>query len=100
LIRFEWDEAKNLANLRKHGINFEDASEAFLDPFFVTLMDRVVDGEERWQTFGKVGRRLLVMAAHTIREEDADGGTFEVIRIISARFATPTEVRIYEDEDR
>ena len=99
-MRFEWDEAKNLANQRKHGISFEDASEAFRDPFFVTLLDRVVDGEERWQTVGRVGSWLLVMAAHTIREENAEGTTIEVIRIFSARFATPMEVRIYEDENR
>jgi uncharacterized DUF497 family protein len=98
-IRFEWDEAKNLSNQRKHGISFEDASEAFRDPCFVTLKDRIENGDERWQTFGKVVQRLLVMVAHSVREEDADGSTIEVIRIISARFATPREIRIYEAEN-
>jgi len=66
-IRFEWDEAKNLPNQRKHGVSFEDASEVFRDPLFVSLKDRIENGEQRSQTFGKVGNRLLMMVAHTVR---------------------------------
>jgi len=39
-IRFEWDSRKASGNLKKHGIPFETASEAFLDPFA-----RIVDVE-------------------------------------------------------
>jgi uncharacterized DUF497 family protein len=46
-IRFEWDEAKNFSNQRKHGVSFEDASEIFSDPLFVSLKDRIEDGEQR-----------------------------------------------------
>ena len=99
-IRFEWDEAKNLANQRKHGVSFEDASEVFRDPLFVSLKDRIENGEQRWQTFGKVGNRLLMMVAHTVREEDMHGTTIEVIRIISARYASRKEQRLYEHENR
>jgi hypothetical protein len=99
-IRFEWDEAKNLANQRKHGVSFEDASEIFRDPLFVSLKERIKDGEQRWQTFGKVGNRLLMMVAHTVREEDAHGTTIEVIRIISARYASRKEQKFYELENR
>ena len=99
-IRFEWDEAKNLANQRKHGVSFEDASEVFRDPLFVSLKDRIENGEQRWQTFGKVGNRLLMMVAHTVREEDMHGPTIEVIRIISARYASRKEQRLYEHENR
>jgi len=53
VIRFEWEEAKNLSNQHKHGISFEDAAEAFRDPLLLSLKDRMVDGE-RWQTFGRV----------------------------------------------
>jgi uncharacterized DUF497 family protein len=56
-----------------------------------------VDGEERWQTFGVVGGVLLLMVAHTVQEVST---TQEVIRIISARPATPKERRRYEDENR
>jgi uncharacterized DUF497 family protein len=99
-IRFEWDEAKNLANQRKHGVSFEDASEIFRDPLFVSLKDRIEDGEQRWQTYGKVGNKLLMMVAHTVQEEDANGSTIEVIRIISARYASRKEQKIYEHENR
>jgi uncharacterized DUF497 family protein len=46
-IRFEWDEAKNLSNQRKHGVSFEEASQVFLDPLHIVVADRVVDGEQR-----------------------------------------------------
>ena len=102
-IRFEWDEAKNVSNRRKHGISFEEASQVFWDPLHVTVDDRVVDGEQRWQTLGlarrSAGALLLLLVSHTIRE-DLEPGTFiEVIRIISARKATPMERKSYEDEN-
>jgi len=99
-IRFEWDEAKNLANQRKHGVSFEDASEIFRDPLFVSLKDWIEDGEQRWQTFGKVGNRLLMMVAHTVREGDPHDAIIEVIRIISARYASRKEQRLYEHKNR
>jgi uncharacterized DUF497 family protein len=99
-IRFEWDEAKNLANQRKHGVSFEDASEIFRDPLYVSLKERIQDEEQRWQTFGEVDGWMLMMAAHTVREADRHGQTIEVIRIISARYATRKERQIYEDENR
>jgi uncharacterized protein len=64
-LRFEWDEAKNLANQRKHGIRFEQAIEVFKDPLYVLVVDRIENGEERWQTFGLIGSLLLVVVAHT-----------------------------------
>jgi uncharacterized DUF497 family protein len=102
-IRFEWDEAKNLANQRKHGVSFEEARHVFWDPLHVTVNDRVVDGEQRWQTLGLVkspiGNFLLLLVAHTIHE-DLEPDTFiEVVRIISARRATPEERKCYEDEN-
>jgi uncharacterized DUF497 family protein len=99
-IRFEWDEAKNLSNQRKHGVNFKEASQVFLDPLFVSVKDRVVDGEQRWQTFGEVEGCLLLMVAHTAREADGHGATIEVMRIISARHASRKERQRYEDENR
>lgn len=99
-IRFEWDEAKNLANQRKHKIKFELATRVFQDPLFVSIKDRVVDGEQRWQTFGKVEDSLILMVAHASWEEDADAGLIEVIRVISARQATRKERETYEVENR
>jgi uncharacterized DUF497 family protein len=43
---------------------------------------------------------LLMMVAHTVREEDMHGTTIEVIRIISARYASRKEQRLYEHENR
>jgi uncharacterized protein len=93
-MRFEWDEAKNLGNQRKHSMCFEDALAAFFDPLLVMVPDRVVDQEQRWQTFGVV-RQTLLMVAHTSRDEAGD----EIIRIISARRATRHERKRYENEN-
>ena len=103
-IRFEWDESKNLFNRRKHGVSFEDACQVFRDPLYVSVQDRIEKGEARWQTLGMVEGLLLLMVAHTVREELEDGGLnhgtpVEVVRIISARRATRKERRRYEDEN-
>jgi uncharacterized DUF497 family protein len=98
-IRFEWDEAKNLANQRKHGVSFEDASELFEDPLYVVVSDRIVDGEQRWHTFGLVNEIVLLMAVHTVEEVEDDGPPIEIVRIISARRATPKERRTYENQN-
>jgi uncharacterized protein len=97
-MRFEWDEAKNLANQRKHGVSFEEAGQVFLDPFYVSLKERVEDGEQRWQTFGVIHGVLLLMVAHTVREMQGEE-TVDVIRIITARRANSVERRRYENEN-
>ncbi len=98
-IRFEWDEAKNLSNRRKHGVTFEEASQVFRDPLYVSVQDRAEGGELRWQTLGLVEDLLLLTVAHTVRQERDDGTWVDVIRIISARHATRKERRRYEDEN-
>jgi uncharacterized DUF497 family protein len=92
---FEWDEAKNRRNLAKHRISFETAKLAFEDPHALSIQDRTVDNEERWQTLGMIGGVVVVLVAHTYREENGE----EVIRLISARKATPRERRVYEEND-
>ena len=99
-IRFEWDEAKNATNKHKHGISFEDATEAFFDPFQVSMQDRDDDGEIRWQTFGLSKGVLLLMVANTTWVEGDEQTSVEVVRIISARPATPRERREYEIQNR
>jgi len=91
-MRFEWDEAKNRRNLAKHGINFKIARSVFEDPHALSIQDRIVEDEERWQTLGAIGGLVVVLVAHTHEEE----GSEEVIRIISARKATPLERKAYE----
>ena len=98
-VRFEWDEAKNLSNQRKHdGVSFEEACQVFRDRLHLAVQDRIKGGEQRWQTLGTVQQFVILVVAHTLTEEDAVGGTVEVIRIISARRATPRERRRYENE--
>ena len=98
---FTWDETKNRSNQRKHGgIAFEMAAQVFRDPLRLTRQDRIEDGEERWQTLGVVHGVTVLLVAHTITEDDDEGEPVEVIRIISARRATPRERKRYEQENR
>jgi uncharacterized DUF497 family protein len=91
-MRFEWDEAKNRKNFKKHGIQFETAVLVFEDPHALSFQDRVIEDEERWQIFGAVHGRI-VMVAHVWREENEDE---VVIRLISARSTSSYEEGIYE----
>jgi hypothetical protein len=92
-MRFVWDERKSRANLAKHHVSFETGRLVFDDPFALSVQDRTVHGGERWQTMGLVGGMVVILVAHTFLEQDGE----EVIRIISARKATPHERRIYEE---
>ena len=98
-IRFEWNDAKNLSNQRKHGVSFELASQVFLDPLFVSLKEQIEAGEKRWQTIGAVDDYLLLMVAHTVVVKTEPGQEVESIRIISARHATRKERKLYEEEN-
>jgi uncharacterized protein len=91
-MQFEWDEAKNQANQIKHHVSFETAVEVFSDPLHRSIPDRIVGGEQRWQTIGHVGTIVLLIVAHTYR----DDGDEECVRHISARKATKKERRDYE----
>lgn len=93
MIRYEWDPAKNKSNKFKHGIDFETAQVAFDDPFCITFVDAIIGGEERWKAIGAVQDIAILVVAHTYRCEGSD----EVIRIISARRATPGERTLYAE---
>jgi uncharacterized DUF497 family protein len=59
-IRFEWDEAKNLANIKKHDVSFTEAMEAFADSGRLIARDVVhSDNEERWFCYGKTERGII-----------------------------------------
>jgi uncharacterized protein len=83
---FEWDEEKNDANLVKHGIDFEDASEVFHGPVILRGSNR--NSEERWIAIGKSHDRILSVIF--TRRND-------LIRIISARHPRPNEERAYRN---
>ena len=90
---FEWDSTKAQTNFAKHGVRFEDAVLVFDDPFAFSSQDRVVDGEYRWKTIGMAAGCVLLIVAHTTRDEESGD---EIIRITSARRAEPKERRRYE----
>lgn len=92
-MKFEWDEAKNRQNIRKHGFDLADAEGLFTgnDPFFVTLDSRKDYGEKRWKGIGTLKGIVVVVVVFTERGDDT-------IRIISLRKANSRERRAYEEE--
>jgi uncharacterized DUF497 family protein len=87
-VAYEWDPAKNRANLAKHGVDFADAVAVFEDDLALTRPDPDSRGEHRFLTLGvdPYGRHLIVVFT--------ERGTR--IRIISARLASKQERRAYE----
>jgi len=96
-IRFTWNEAKNLANQRKHGISFEVAAQVFADPLHLLIKDQPDYGEERWRALGQVGNMSVLVVAHTYTREGLAREAKEEVRIIFARLATRKERRAYEE---
>jgi len=93
MVRFEWDPSKAQLNLKKHAVAFDDAICVFEDPYALLSQDRVnPSGEPRWQAIGMVSGLVVLLVAHTIRDQGED----EVIRLISARQATRKEKQFYE----
>lgn len=86
-LEFEWDTDKAQSNIIKHRVTFEEAAEAFFDPFY-QAGDATVDDEQRDFVLGySISQRLLVVV-YTERTNRT--------RIISARIATRTERKVYE----
>lgn len=90
-MRFEWDEAKNRSNLRRHGFDFKDGETVFAGEVFTLLDDRFDYGERRFLTLGELKGRIVAVA-HTQRGE--------ATRIISLRKASRNEEEIYYKEVR
>ncbi len=99
-LRFEWDAQKAAANLTKHGVSFREAATVFGDPLSSTFVDpRHSVTEVRFVTFGFSHRHRLLAVMHSEQQAtDLEGSLAEVIRLISARRATPTERGAYEEE--
>ena len=92
-MHFSWDDRKTRSSLSKHGVSFETATLVFDDPRAQSRVERIVEGEERWQTIGLVGGILVLLVAHIWKEENGE----ERVHIISARKATPNERYLYEE---
>jgi uncharacterized DUF497 family protein len=100
-MRYEWDEAKNRLNQKKHRISFEMAALAFEDDCCLVRPDRVDEtGEQRWYAIGAArlspDASVVLFVVHVYREE-IDGE--EIIRIISARRADKDDYRRYQEQE-
>jgi uncharacterized protein len=92
-MEFEWDLKKAKANRRKHAVSFEEAAMVFSDVLSFTYDDEAhSQAERRYATLGISNRGRLLVVAHTMRGER--------IRIISAREATATERKWYEEKNK
>jgi uncharacterized DUF497 family protein len=89
-IAFEWDSQKAAENVRKHGVSFDLACEAFFDPFVYYLDDETVSDELRNMIIGMSTTWKLLFVVYVLRRD--------VIRIVSARLATVEERKSYEDQ--
>jgi uncharacterized DUF497 family protein len=88
-VRFEWDQRKATANLRKHGISFDEAITVFQNPRVVFKLDTDhSDDEERYWAIGISVSIKILLVCHCYRIDD-------VVRILSARRATPAEMKLY-----
>ncbi|MBU0474788.1 MAG: BrnT family toxin [Bacteroidetes bacterium] len=91
-ILFQWDESKNLANITKHKISFEEAKTVFFDENARLIPDPEHSAtEERFIILGLSAKLKLLIVVHTYKGND------EVIRIISARKATKSESKYYHE---
>lgn len=113
-MAFEYDEAKNQANIKKHGISFRSAARVFFDYDRIEMYDEENSQEEdRYDTIGdtsagngstvignvnrvdaRINDILFVVYTERSRMED-NGREIEVPRLISARMATNFERGLY-----
>ena len=96
-MRFDWDDTKNKSNFKKHSIWFEEAKTVWADPKSVEFLDpEHSDDEDRFIRIGfSTSNRILVVVFCERDEEDES-----IIRLISARKATPKEVSEHEKRIR
>lgn len=88
-MEMEWELRKARENERKHGVRFADVEPVFYDPHAITIEDHSSVEEQRFLTLGIDGFARVLVVTYTFRGEG--------IRIISARKASPGEVRAYEE---
>ncbi len=87
-MEFEWDEGKNLENIRKHEIDFADVPAMFNGEMLIELDNRFDYGEDRWCGIGFLGFGIAIVIWTERRQN--------VIRIISARRANRHEQKRFE----
>lgn len=88
-MRISWDPKKAETNFRKHKVRFSDAESVLFDPLALTLEEQRISGEQRFVTLGADAIGRIVVVVYSELQEG--------IRLISARRATPSERRQYEE---
>ena len=89
-MNYEWDLAKNLENIKKHKVSFEQAIIALEDPYRLCCYDEVHSlNEDRYIVLGSAERRLLFVSIVWVSED--------TIRIISSRRANRNEMEAYNE---
>ena len=89
-IRFDWDETKNGANIKKHGVSFDEAQTVFLDENAIRYFDPDhSQDEDRFIMLGMSFKLRVLVVCHCYRSSDS------IIRIISARRANKKEAQDY-----
>ncbi len=90
-MMYEWDENKATTNLSKHGVSFEEAKTVFDDPLYVDFYNPDHSyGEHRFILLGASAQGRVLFVSYMERNN--------IIRLISAREATPSERKVYEQE--
>jgi hypothetical protein len=91
-IGFSWDDKKNITNLKKHGVSFEEAQSVFFDENALQFFDESTsETEDRFLMLGLSSHLRILIVVHTFKKDDS------IIRIISARKATRNETRVYSE---
>ncbi len=89
-LRFEWDDKKEKANAKKHGVSFDEARTVFYDENAIQFFDPDhSEGEDRFILLGMSFKLRILIVCHCFRESET------VVRLISARKADRTEENEY-----
>lgn len=89
-MEFEWHEQKAKSNTKKHGVTFDEAITCFFDPYQVAFYDpNHSKDEERELMIAHSDKGRILLVCYTFRNG--------IVRLISARLATKTEVKDYEE---
>jgi uncharacterized DUF497 family protein len=96
-LSFAWDQAKAEANVRTHGVTFEEAATTWLDPLAIERFDEEhSDTEDRWLRVGSSLRGALLVVWST----EPEAGDETVIRIIGTRRTNGRERALYARQGR
>jgi len=89
-LYFDWSEAKNKANVRKHGVSFEEAKSVFFDEYALLIADPDhSENEDRFVLLGLSAKLRLLLVCHCFEANDG------LIRVISCRKANRKEMSLY-----